>query len=134
MNPIRKTLLAFLVLLPVLGLGLVIAGNEGDIAKAKLCRVKITGYDPRSLLYGRYILFRFDKQETPEAETCLAAVANKKTSYRYFMNEQDAPEAEKLLRDQSKKVTLDLRVTPTGRALFGTLYIDEKPWQGKTKE
>ena len=57
----RHLILSTLVLiLPLLVLGGIILKNERDIASAKTWRVKITGYDPRDLLYGHYLSFRFD--------------------------------------------------------------------------
>jgi uncharacterized membrane-anchored protein len=56
----RLQLAALVLLLPLLVLGGIVAKNQRDIASAKTWRVKITGYDPRDLLFGHYLNFRFD--------------------------------------------------------------------------
>lgn len=72
----RLTLAALLALLPTLALGAVIAKNEASLAQAKIWRVKITGYDPRDLLYGHYLNFRFSwnwkdaRRSCSDAEDC----------------------------------------------------------------
>ena len=62
---------AVLLFLPLLVLGGVILKNERDIASAKTWRVGITGYDPRELLHGHYLNFRFDWGLSPEHGLCL---------------------------------------------------------------
>ncbi len=68
----RLKLAAVMLLLPLLALGGIILKNERDIASAKTWRVKITGYDPRDLLYGHYLSFRFDWSISPEQGVCAA--------------------------------------------------------------
>lgn len=69
----RLKLAALVLLLPLLVLGGIVARNERDIASAKTWRVKITGYDPRDLLYGHYLSFRFDWGASLTRGTCAAA-------------------------------------------------------------
>lgn len=69
----RHLILSTLALiLPLLVLGGIILKNERDIASAKTWRVKITGYDPRDLLYGHYLSFRFDWGKSQTRGTCAA--------------------------------------------------------------
>ncbi len=61
----------FLVLglfLPTLVLGGIVLDQEVSLARAKVWRVGITGYDPRNLLYGHYLSFRFDWTVPPRLE------------------------------------------------------------------
>ena len=51
---------ALLLLLPTLILGGLVLKNEEALSSAQIWRVKITGFDPRNLLYGHYLNFRFD--------------------------------------------------------------------------
>lgn len=64
-----------LLLLPVLGLGGIVAKNEWALHNSTTWRVKVSGYDPRSLFYGHYVLLRFDlpglKGPCAEQECCL---------------------------------------------------------------
>ena len=49
-------------LLPALGIALLFAYTHLRFLRAEVYRVPITGYDPRDLLYGQYLRFRFDVQ------------------------------------------------------------------------
>jgi len=66
----RLTLAAVALLLPLLALGGVVLKNERDIASARTWRVEITGYDPRDLLQGHYLNFRFDWGPSPGNGVC----------------------------------------------------------------
>lgn len=68
----RLKLAAVLLFLPLMVLGAIILKNERDIASAKTWRVSIVGYDPRDLLYGHYLNFRFDWGLSPERGACAA--------------------------------------------------------------
>jgi len=68
----RLKLAALVLLLPMLVLGGIVVKNERDIASAKTWRVKITGYDPRDLLYGHYLNFRFDWGASLTRGSCAA--------------------------------------------------------------
>jgi uncharacterized membrane-anchored protein len=68
----RLKLDALVLLVPLLVLGGIVVKNERDIASAKTWRVKITGYDPRDLLYGHYLNFRFDWGVSLTRGTCAA--------------------------------------------------------------
>jgi uncharacterized membrane-anchored protein len=68
--PNRLKLAAVLLFLPLLALGGIIVKNERDIRSAKTWRVPIVGYDPRDLLYGHYLNFRFDWGPPLERDAC----------------------------------------------------------------
>ena len=127
----KQALLLAVLLLPTLVLGLIAAKNENDLANARVCNLKITGYDPRSLLYGRYINFRFDKQDTPEEQDCLNVINAKQVNHRYYMNEDEAPEMEALLRKPENRITMDVRVRAKGNPILGDLYINGQKWRDR---
>jgi hypothetical protein len=68
----RQKVAAFLLILPLLALGAIVAKNQLDIASSRSWRVKIVGYDPRDLLYGHYLNFRFDWELPAERGQCVA--------------------------------------------------------------
>ena len=68
----RLKLAALVLLLPLLVLGGIVVRNQRDIASAKTWRVKITGYDPRDLLYGHHLNFRFDWGASLTRDACAA--------------------------------------------------------------
>lgn len=68
----RQKIAAFLLILPLLALGAIVTKNQLDIASSRSWRVKIVGYDPRDLLYGHYLNFRFDWELPAERGLCVA--------------------------------------------------------------
>lgn len=56
----KELIIAALLILPTVVLSGIVAKNEIDKSTAQTWRVKITGYDPRDLLYGHYLNFRYD--------------------------------------------------------------------------
>ncbi len=177
----RLTLAVILLLLPLLALGCIVAKNEADLARAKTWRVKITGYDPRDLLSGHYLNFRFDWQHqqhracavgedcclclnakdgsnipTTSIKTCKAAAAcvsslpmlgddpcgrgefrcikrditsDPEDQQRYYIPEESAPQLNALLADSAMNLTVDLKVTPSGRRLLTALYVNDIEWR-----
>jgi uncharacterized membrane-anchored protein len=67
-----NTRLRFLVaaLLPVLGLILMVARAEWTVRSGTLWQIPIVGYDPRDLLSGHYLVFRYDFENLRPA-SCL---------------------------------------------------------------
>jgi uncharacterized membrane-anchored protein len=68
----RLKLAVVLLFLPLLVLGGIIMKDGRDVTSAKTWRVKIVGYDPRDLLYGHYLNFRFDWGLSAEHGACTA--------------------------------------------------------------
>lgn len=69
---LRLNFAAILLFLPLLVLGGLVSKNAHDLASAKTWRVGITGYDPRDLLHGHYLNFRFAWNLSPASRGCLA--------------------------------------------------------------
>lgn len=59
-----------LLMLPTLVLGGLALQKESDRYDGQYWRLKITGYDPRDLLYGHYLRFRFDWDAMPQEGRC----------------------------------------------------------------
>ncbi|AGH99076.1 GDYXXLXY domain-containing protein [Micavibrio aeruginosavorus] len=62
-EPMRKIILIVVLLLPLLVPGLLWVKAATDQTAGPIWTVKIAGYDPRDLLHGRYIQFRYDWME-----------------------------------------------------------------------
>lgn len=60
MNGYRRFFLPFTLLLPLVGLGLIWLSTERESHQGTEWAVPITGYDPRDLLRGHYVQFRYD--------------------------------------------------------------------------
>lgn len=65
-----KILAMLAVLLPTLALAGLIVQKESLRSQPPVVRLPITGYDPRDLLYGHYLQFRFDFAGEPVAPAC----------------------------------------------------------------
>ena len=64
----------------------------------------ITGYDPRDLLSGHYILYKIDweKVDCSIFKEKVCPMTTFITSNRYYVSQEDAPVLEKLLTDKQK--------------------------------
>ena len=60
MNRYRRFFLPFALLLPLIGLGLIWLQTERESHEGSEWDVPIEGYDPRDLLRGHYVQFRYD--------------------------------------------------------------------------
>ncbi len=177
----QQIIAAVLLVLPTLVLSGLVAKNEIDKNAARTWRVKITGYDPRDLLYGHYLNFRFDwggslgacpssgdcclcfeGNEGPmtpavsyktceQASACASRInvsglecerfgrcANRgldpEMPQQYFIPEESAPRLDTLLRRREHKMSVDLKITPSGRHMLDQLYIDDVPWKEFLKQ
>jgi uncharacterized membrane-anchored protein len=60
---VRRSFLAFAVVLPLVALGLGIVRSERHLAEGRRWSFEVTGYDPRDLLRGHYIQYRLVLEE-----------------------------------------------------------------------
>ncbi|NRD88861.1 hypothetical protein C8024_04400 [Sphingopyxis sp. BSNA05] len=60
MTRLRRFLLPLALLLPLVGLGLIWLATEQESREGTEWDVPIAGYDPRDLLRGHYVQFRYD--------------------------------------------------------------------------
>ncbi len=167
----QNIIIVALLVLPTLVLSGLAAKNEIERISARAWRVNIAGYDPRDLLYGRYLEFTYDwgkplgpcpeqgmcclcfepKDGAPEpvvtrmscdqAKICAASIEatpgrraasggfNPERPQRYYIPEESAPRLDTLLRQRKHKMSVDLKITPTGRPMLSELYIDDVPWR-----
>lgn len=56
----KTALKIFVIFLPVIIMGLLIASNIHNQKNGEQWRIPVTGYDPRDLLRGHYLTFRYD--------------------------------------------------------------------------
>lgn len=93
MNAGQKKLLGFLVLaLPFAAMLLMIGMNAQNMSH-KEYRVKIEGYDPRDLLRGHYLIFRYVWPERAQ-ESAQACWDNGNSCCACFNGEAEAPDIE----------------------------------------
>lgn len=119
MKNLRLYFLAFFLAIPVLGVFVLAIEKQVEINAAKVVRLPIKGYDPRSLLYGHYLQFTFDGPHAPDQE-----------AHKYFIPEDQAKDLQNILNfSRSHKVAIDTSLQNNKIVSLGMLYIDEMPWR-----
>jgi hypothetical protein len=119
MKNLRPILFAVLLALPVVGVLGLVAEKQLSVAASTAVRLPIAGYDPRDLMYGHYLHFRFDGPSAPD-----------KSPHEYFIPEDFANELGNLLGGTGKH-TIELEVFYSGKRVtsYGMLYVDNQPWR-----
>lgn len=121
---VSRRLALAVVLLPIAGAAGLVALKETLLAQSLVQRVPIVGYDPRDLLHGHYLLFRFDLEKVPAPAFPLEA-----GEQRYFIPEAEAPLLDRLLRERNVTLSVEVHKPPAGALAFGKLYIEDLPWR-----
>jgi hypothetical protein len=70
MSKQRSWIAAALLFLPVIALAMMVYCNYADKAKARIWTMDIEGYDPRDLMYGHYLMFRFADRYGVDYNAC----------------------------------------------------------------
>lgn len=113
------------LLVPVLLIGNIIWVRH----QALIYPVKIEGYDPRDLLYGHYLMFRYAPEKSAAKATFPAEMKDILAGLptRYYLDERYALEAERLLRNTSVTAEIEVGVPSRGKPFIGDLLIDGTP-------
>jgi hypothetical protein len=115
----RLLLFALLLVLPIVGVLGLVAVKQVAIVHSTTMRLPIVGYDPRDLMYGQYLRFRFEGPNAPDKEP-----------HNYFIPEDSARTLEKTLARTGKHaIELDVQVSGKQVTGYGMLYIDKQPWR-----
>ncbi|MEZ5710722.1 MAG: GDYXXLXY domain-containing protein [Blastomonas sp.] len=107
MSGLRRLLIPALLVLPILGLGIGWASTEAGSRQGVEWDVPIGGYDPRDLLRGHYVQFRYDwpVQATDDEmrfaisgqSICLTGTAPVITSARWIYGDEDAKDCDEVV-------------------------------------
>lgn len=113
------------VLVPVLMTGSIMY----ERAAAPVYKVRIEGYDPRDLLYGHYLTFRFAPDKSAEKETFTRELYDALPAFdgRYYIPERHAATIERTLIDGKSTMEIGVGVPKRGKAFLETLYINGAP-------
>ena len=149
---IRRSLLVA-VALPVLGLAVLIARAELRSRGGVEWRVPVTGYDPRDLVSGHYLLYRYAWESTgsgscvclnegptgrvdpsvrriacTDVAQCDAWIRGERVDgpQRFFVPETRAPALEHAFLRSRAHLGIAVR---DGDVVVGELYLDGKPWR-----
>lgn len=112
------------VLVPLLLVGKIVY----ERSTAPLYLVRIEGYDPRDMLYGHYLRFRFVPEESAAREQFPEDIATRLSVFdgRYYIPEAEAHTLDAMLRDETRIMEIEIGLPEHGKAFMGGLYIDGK--------
>ncbi|NBX66481.1 MAG: hypothetical protein EBQ96_05740 [Proteobacteria bacterium] len=115
------------LLLPVLFL----AGWSGALSwryyNSPTYDVVMAGYDPRDIVYGKYIMFRYD-WDHPESQKP-EGIKNLPVSGRFYVPEHAAYDLQEMMRNSSGHI-FKATITLSGRdSHIKKVTIDTRPWQ-----
>ena len=126
----KKLLLVFLIL-PIVFL---LAWNlylEYELKSEKTVVVRMTGYDPKSLLSGHYLYLRPVWGETDCSQFTDAHCPTELFSavYRYYLPEFDAQNLDRQLLSADLKVDMVFILRGRAKPFVKDLLIEDKPWK-----
>ena len=112
------------VLVPLLLTGKIVY----ERSTAPVYLVRIEGYDPRDMLYGHYLRFRFAPEKSAAREQFPDDIAARLSVFggRYYIPEREAYMLDAMLRDETRTMEIAVGLPKTGKAFMGDLYIDGK--------
>lgn len=94
--------------------------------------VPVSGYDPRSLVAGHYILLTVDTQRIDCSQFSNKTCPKKgyfQNSYKYFVAEEEARPLENLIRKQGNETELVFTVQHNQPPQIKELLINGKNWK-----
>ena len=124
------------LILPVL-VPLLLAGKiVYERAMAPVHLVRIEGYDPRDMLYGHYLRFRFTPEKSAAREQFPEDIVERLNVFggRYYIPEREAHTLDAMLRDDARTMEIAVGLPKTGKAFMGDLYIDGKKMADALRE
>lgn len=126
-----KYKLAFFLALPIiclLGWVLII---QAELYSENTVKVTMRGFDPFDLVSGRYLSLRPDWSNTDcsqfKDKRCPTELFS--YTYRYYLPEAAAPDAEKYINCDKAKVEMIFVWRGNAKPLVKTLLINGMPWQ-----
>ena len=153
----RINILKVTALLPLIGIMLMMGRSHLRAKSGDVYRIQISGYDPRDLIHGHYLSYRFnivtstssDGQHNQrnycftkhakghdvtlvgkdQTKNCDAWLPQSKLkgSKKYLIPEAQAVQLEKALRQRESSVDLIIHANQT--YTVGELYLDGLPWR-----
>ena len=158
----RKLSLVITILIPLLALGIMVLQSEYHLRHGKQVIFDITGYDPRHILAGHYLVYNVVYKSEPQckasnryqtvyycvdrqnfsrylAEQCKVYIRGVCRGSRFvagierfYIPEQHAAALDKLVRGNNAQIVVV--VSRNGRAEVKDLLIDGKPWTSKVEQ
>lgn len=123
----KKILWLAALFLPLVFLGVDSGMHAWHMTSAPKYSVVIEGYDPRDLVYGEYLQFRYRwddaKSQKPEND-----IKDLPDMGRIYLPEGNAWDLQEMMWARKNTFTVDARLMGK-KAHADNLRIDDKPWQ-----
>lgn len=127
----KKLITALALIFPAAVLLLWTGSLQYRLLTAPSMRLIVEGYDPRDIFSGHYIRLapRFDQSDceaSVERNTCRGH--RFKSSYNYYIEEDIAPQLERLIWSRSPRMKLEFAVAEGQAPLIKGFYIEGIDW------
>lgn len=124
----KKALYLLALLLPIVVLGVESGIHAWHIAGAPKYRVVIEGYDPRDLVYGEHLRYRFKWDDPASQRPGGKNVKDLPAAGRIYLPEGNALDLQTMMWERKNVFTVDARLMGK-KAYADNLQIDGKTWQ-----
>lgn len=128
----RNYIVGAILALPVILLFLWVINIQEKVAKAPSVMVSVTGYDPRDLLSGHYILLlpQWEKTDCSQFKENICPEADFDYHYRFYMQEDYAQKLDRVIRKtENLDMKLEFAFPEKAYPIVKELYIENLPWQ-----
>ncbi len=126
----KKLILVLAVVLPVLLPVSAVSKMMLERSIAPIYKIKITGYDPRDMLYGHFLRHRFVEEDIIAQGLSKEVSDNiRSLDRRYYIPEAEARRLDRILRGRKLDMHIGVGVMPNGKVFKDQLYIE-----GRTME
>lgn len=152
-----KKILILVLLIPILALAALVAYKKHVLASGKEVILPISGYDPRDILAGHYLIYRvdypvpnvcanvktnafgyiclepplFSLQPIPGCKTMIRGICQYRRFVagieKYYIPEDQAAYLDEKIRGKAASIVIS--VTPAGHAVVKDLLIDGASWK-----
>lgn len=140
----KKIAIIIALILPILAPSFIIGSTLFARHGADIYRVKIIGYDPRDMLYGHYLRYRFESEAVSElAVSSEIKTKIKRLSNRYYIPEEQSKHLDIILRARGlgsvaqrngdEKIKYDMRIG-VGITARGAVFVEKLYINGQTME
>lgn len=128
----RSYITASILAFPIVVMFFWILMIQDKISKAETIMIAVTGYDPRDLLSGHYVVLRpvWDKTDCSQFENNICDQSKFDYSYRFYLPEQDAKYLDNVItRTLDFNMHLEFAMPNNSLPIIKELYIDNITWK-----
>ncbi|MDR1694212.1 MAG: GDYXXLXY domain-containing protein [Lactobacillaceae bacterium] len=128
----RNYIVAAILAFPVFMLFFWVLSVQNKINNAETVMVAVTGYDPRDLLSGHYVVLRpvWDDTDYEQFNNNKFSRNDFDYSYRFYLPEEDAEYLDRVVgRTRDLKMFLEFAMPANSKPIVKELYIEGLKWK-----